>query len=188
MKKQCIIKDCNKSKLSKDYCRKHYRRFKKWGSPYAIYSSHGKPKHNMTGTKVYNTWRRIRQRVMNENATGYKNYGERGIDICERWEKFENFYKDMGDPPTKKHSIDRINNNKGYFPDNCRWATPHQQAINKRNPNNNQFGLMGVYQTRGYIYSMIAVNKKRIFLGQFKTPEEAHKAYMKAKKKYHATT
>lgn len=63
----------------------------------------------------------------------FKNYGARGIRVCKRWLKFENFYEDMGDPPTSKHSLDRIDNNKGYNKKNCRWATPREQCNNKRN-------------------------------------------------------
>ena len=61
------------------------------------------------------------------------NYGKRGIKVCDKWlQSFENFYKDMGEPPTNKHSIDRINVNGNYEPSNCRWATRTVQARNTR--------------------------------------------------------
>jgi hypothetical protein len=90
--------------------------------------------HRMARTPEYTTWALIKQRCLNKNASNYKNYGGRGITICERWlESFENFIADMGKKPSPKHSIDRVDNELGYFKENCRWATIAQQSINKRN-------------------------------------------------------
>jgi len=90
-------------------------------------------KHNMCGTKVYNTWKAIRKRCYNKNTPQYKNWGGRGITVCDRWlNSFDNFLVDMGEPPSKEYSIDRINNNGNYCKDNCHWATILEQANNKR--------------------------------------------------------
>lgn len=93
--------------------------FKKW-------------KHGCSNTSTYRTWTNMIERCTNPKATGYKNYGGRGITVCEEWFDFTNFLKDMGEKPNG-YSIDRKDNNRGYFKENCIWSSSKDQANNRRN-------------------------------------------------------
>ena len=83
-------------------------------------------------TATYRSWLGMKTRCLNPKVECYKHYGGRGITICERWMKFENFLEDMGEKP-KDLTIERLNNKDGYSPENCIWATMEIQTRNKRN-------------------------------------------------------
>lgn len=84
-------------------------------------------------TPEYRAWAAMKQRCYNENCAQYPLYGGRGIEVHPEWlNSFQCFYADMGPRPTSKHSLDRVDNEKGYSKSNCRWATPSQQTANQR--------------------------------------------------------
>jgi len=85
----------------------------------------------MTKKSVYRIWTSMMARCFNSGNSAYHDYGARGITVCERWLKFENFYADMGERPEGK-TLDRIDNDKSYSPNNCRWASVKEQSRNKR--------------------------------------------------------
>lgn len=92
--------------------------------------------HGMSKTAIYNLWANMRDRCNNSNSEHYKDYGARGIKVCNRWQGkngFQNFYKDIGKKrPSKEYSLDRIDGNKNYSLSNCRWATAQEQMDNRR--------------------------------------------------------
>lgn len=88
--------------------------------------------HGMSKTGTHKSWESMKQRCLNPNASDYHRYGGRGVTVCSRWkDSFENFLADMGERPEGK-SLDRIESEKGYEPNNCKWSTPREQQLNKR--------------------------------------------------------
>ncbi len=89
--------------------------------------------HGMSNTVEYNIYNHMMNRCYNMNVERYPNYGGRGIKVCDKWQTFEGFFGDMGKRPSVYHSIDRIDVNGDYTPQNCRWATIKEQSRNKTN-------------------------------------------------------
>lgn len=146
--------------------------------------------------KLYRIWADIRHRCTNPSYKRYKDYGGRGIDICDDWknspEKFikwaiNNGYKYN---PTYNNintlSIDRIDNNKGYSPNNCKWATRYEQQHNQRIKKQNTSGFNGVslHKSTNRWTARISVNGKSVYLGLFKNINDAVSARKEAEEKY----
>lgn len=128
----CSVPGCGKCTCGAMYCGGHNAQYRKYG-----YIKYTKLRQNTgrTSHPLYNTWLSMRDRCNNPNNRYYKNYGGRGIKICDRWldhaDGFENFAADMG-PRPDGCSLDRINNDGDYSPDNCRWSDKISQNLNKR--------------------------------------------------------
>ena len=140
----------------------------------------GKPKHGLGTNKFYDTWHNIIKRCTNPKNINYKNYGARGITVCEEWLNVSNFvaWCDLTHPNIEGLTLDRIDNDKGYNPENCRWADRSTQGTNQRMKSNNTSGYIGVryyIQTNSWV-ARITVNNILKHIGYYETIEEAVQA------------
>jgi hypothetical protein len=130
-------------------------------------------------TREYSSWEHMIQRCRNENNDSFANYGGRGITVCDRWLRFQNFLDDMGERPDDM-TLDRIDVNGNYEPTNCRWATLSEQSINTRVRKDNKTGYKGVYEEKRPRYRdkkwYVEVKRdgRKQYLGHFASPVEAH--------------
>ncbi len=131
--------------------------------------------HGMWNTSEYHAWENMKARCLNPKHPSFVNYGGRGITICDMWrDSFINFYEDMGAKPYAEYTLERVNNDKGYSPDNCIWADRTSQILNRRQ-RKSKLGLKHIYQkgeTQGY-YVQICRNYTKVNYGTYPTIDEA---------------
>jgi len=144
--------------------------------------------HGKYLTPEYYVWIGMKQRCYNPKCQCYGRYGGRGIRVCTRWlHSFENFLSDMGLRYSSAWTIDRVNNDGNYSPENCKWATRKEQACNRRKRRIQKSTWKGVYHriNEDCWVSQITANKKTIYLGRHPSPILAAIAYNTAAAKYH---
>lgn len=181
--RKCSI--CEDTHYGKGYCIKHYYRFKTYGDPAVeVEKREGNSKH-----PLYVTWLKMCGRCLNPCEKDAPYYKDRGIGVAPEWlgyHGFKRFVEDMGERPAGM-SLDRIDSNKDYSKENCRWATPHQQSANtRRSAKNSSGGIVGVsfVKHRGTWDARIMVNRKIKLLGTYHIMEQAVSARKEAEKHY----
>jgi len=133
----CTIENCQSPVIARKFCRKHYLRWYKHGDPNVVFdtlkgianAAIKNRKHGCWSHELYPVWHSMMARCYKASHHKYKNYGLRGIFVCDEWHDVRNFIEDMSPRPTGL-SLDRINNDGPYSKENCRWATAEQQARN----------------------------------------------------------
>jgi len=148
-------------------------------------SSELNTKHGLVKHPLYTVWANMKSRCSNHKSKHYKNYGGRGITVCGEWaDDFMNFYEDMSVDWKKNLELDRRDNDKGYYKDNCRWITRKQNTRNKGGIRGSTSKYKGVhwYQMGNKWVSQVSKNSKRYYLGAFTCEKEAALAYNKKAK------
>ena len=137
-------------------------------------------KHGLHNHRFYKKWSQMLRRCTNPKDAAYKDYGGRGISVCEDWLDIRNFvdWCDLTHPNQEGYTLDRINNDKGYSPENCRWVDKSTQAINRRMRRTNTSGFVGVgfNKSKGKWEASLKLNNIYKYIGRFNTIEEAAQA------------
>lgn len=131
--------------------------------------------HRKTHSSEYYAWSNMIQRCTNPKNPEYKNYGNRGIFVCDKWRNsFQSFLEDVGEKPKKSYSLDRINNQDGYYKENCRWTDSYTQANNQRDRKNETTGIKNIsYSNRDDLYCVGIIRNGKRYRKQFKELQDA---------------
>ena len=134
--------------------------------------------HNLSRHRFYKTWMHMLDRCSNPNCKDYKYYGGRGISVCEEWYNVRKFVEWAEETHIEGYTLDRIDNDKGYSTDNCRWADGTTQNTNRRRQKNNTSGYVGVHKRKDVNKwkATVSINGKQKNLGLFEDKMEAVKA------------
>lgn len=144
-------------------------------------------KNRKTYNYMQNIYKSMKQRCYNKNNFNYDRYGGRGIKVCDRWlNSYGDFKMDMGERPTNKHTLERINNNDGYSPENCKWATRLEQNQNMGKRINNTSGYVGVSWAKASSKWIVQIGfeGKKYNLGVYENIEDAVEARKQEEVKY----
>lgn len=169
--KICSVDGCGKEAKQAGMCYSHYYRLRKYGNPLS------ETRHSTRGEykkfpREYNSWDHMKQRCLNKRNSAYEYYGGRGITVCKRWlekpDGFHNFLEDMG-PRPEGCSLDRIDNDKGYSKDNCRWANQSIQSYNQRSDEHSTKHI-------GVSVSYVGKNKKPLYIANITKDYDLYRA------------
>lgn len=183
--RQCDVDDCAKIVCSRNakYCMAHDQKYRKYGDARIVKYKRGE---NRSDNPIYSLYNNMKDRCYRQNHKFYADYSGRGILVCDRWlgvNGFTNFVNDMGERP-KGMTLDRVDNNKGYSPENCRWANRSVQAINRRIRKTNTSGTTGVMRMGAKWMAHICADGQ-VIKQYFYNKEEAIKARKEMEIKYH---
>lgn len=157
---KCSVVGCEAPVIARKLCSKHYQRMRAKAKDFKPLNEY----HGYDGTPTYKTWMSLRARCNNQKDKDYKNYGGRGISVCDRWNNsFIAFLEDMGEKPFKKAMIDRVNNEDGYYKENCRWTTITE---NNRNRRSTKLTMAKAREIRR-LYNNIDAKTRRLIAAQY---------------------
>ena len=134
-------------------------------------------KHGSSNNPLYRAYKKMHYRCYDKKFTQYKDYGGRGIKVCDRWHKLENFMEDMKGKPSKFHSLDRINNDGNYEKSNVTWSSKSEQCLNRRKRKKSSSKYRGVYKQNNSWIASVTINGRSKYLGTFKNELHAAIAY-----------
>lgn len=170
----CSVADCSRETRRKraEYCSMHYNRFNRHGDPNIIKQK----MHGMSRSKEYQVYSNMRSRCEYVGHPQYKDWGGRGIKVCDRWlgiDGFTNFLEDVGMRPSPDHTLDRRDNDGNYEPDNVGWVTRREQFTNRRFPRLSVTGKRGIQPNGRSFVASASIGGKNYYIGSYKDIDEA---------------